>query len=298
MQAKVYRANIDRAKKDLMAFFNADSTDRSHWIFDYARKRPHFDKIQWHSGSMFWGHQLKVLFEDRHFHWNIGFALKQLVDEGELILMTERSQDVRKELARLPQANINRINLYRKKKRYYIRNTKKLLKLLNKWWDPVYFKGIGVHGESASELTFHRLGFKIAGRHTNEFNGIRYSQGDKNLDFILEKDNLNYGVEVKNTIGYPGYEDFKEKTFQLCDELEIIPWWISRNAPFNWNNDIKELEGFIYRNKAIIFPPISRQLRDQIWYQTGIPITLDEALPLKIQKQMERQFEKDSEIFG
>lgn len=298
MRARVYQAHIEKAKRDLMAFFNVETSDRSHWVFDYARKRPHFDKIQWHSGSVFWEHQLKVLFEDKHFHWNIGYALRQLVDEGELIKLTERSRSIRKELAQLPNVNVNRINLYyRSSIRYYIRNTRILLNLLNTWWDPVYFKGIGIHGETTSEMTFRRLGFQVESQHTNEFKGKKYSKGEKNLDFILSKDTQDYGVEIKNTVGYPEYDEFQEKTYELCEELKLIPWWISRYAPNNWFNEIKQLEGFIFRNKAILFPTISRPLADRIWYQTGIPVTLAEVLPLKIQKQMERQHEKNRAVF-
>lgn len=282
-----------------MDFFAADPTDRSHWIFDFARTRPHFDKIQWHSGAVFWEHQLKVLFEDKHFHWNIGYALRQLVNEGELIRLTERSRAIRKELANLPNVNVNRINLYYHSSiRYYKRNTRILLDLLNTWWDPDYFKGIGIHGEATSEMTFKRLGFQVEGRHANEFKGKKYSRGEKNHDFILSKDEQYYGVEVKNTVGYPEYDEFQEKTFKLCDELELIPWWISRYAPNNWFNEIRQLEGHIFRNKAILFPTISRPLANRIWYQTGIPVTLAEALPLEIQNRMERQHKKNIDVFS
>lgn len=293
LRKRIIRGYINKAKKDLMDFFNADPSDRSHWIYDYARELTDFDDLKWDSSSVFWQSQLKVLFEDKHFHWNLGKALDELIREGELALLTHKSPIVRSEISKFSPQRIHKLKLvYHRSNRYYKRKTRNLVRLLNEWWTPAYSEGIGEYGETVAELTFHRLNLEVVGRNTNEFRGRKYTLSNKDLDFILEKDGMNYGVEVKNITGYPDYKEFKEKTFRICEKLGIIPWWICRNAPKSWFTEIKRLEGFIFINKALIIQSLERPLAERIWYETGIPIRIADTLPQKVTNQIQNQHNK------
>jgi hypothetical protein len=49
-------------------------------------------------------------------------------------------------------------------------------------------------------------------------------------NFIFERDEIAYGVEVKNTLGYMNYEEFVIK-IALCEEIGIRPVLMARMLP-------------------------------------------------------------------
>jgi len=69
---------IKKAKKDIMSFFY--DKDRIHWIYKYGNNA----NANVTGKSVFYFQQLKILFEEKYFHWNTGYALYELVEEGEL----------------------------------------------------------------------------------------------------------------------------------------------------------------------------------------------------------------------
>ena len=80
-----------------------------------------------------------------------------------------------------------------------------------------------------------------------------WNETNHDLDFIVEKDGIFYGIEVKNTLPYMEREEFNIK-LKICRYLGIAPLWILRNAPANQFDQIKKAGGFILRFKSQIYP--------------------------------------------
>jgi len=253
------RTIVKKAKRDILSFFYDD--ERLHWIYNYG------DNLNSSvSGkSVFYLQQLKVLFENKYFHWNTGFALQELVAEGELINWKENLRDV-------SGKNIKRISLYRRPDiRYFKKNAKKILECIN-YFDENFNKACGRWGEFLTEHFLLKNEFRIIDRHTNKFNDKKWEDTDHDLDLITTKDDLYYGIEVKNRFEYMDKEEFKIKIYDICSYLNLIPVCVSRFAPYYW---LKELSGYggrllIFKRK--IFPLGFENLAHEIWDATLLPV--------------------------
>jgi len=130
---------------------------------------------------------------------------------------------------------------------------------------------------------FASLGFRVVDRNTNEFMGRKWTLTDHNLDFIVEKDGIYYGVEVKNTLSYMEKEEFDIK-LKLCNYLGLVPLWILRNAPGNQFDRMKEVGGFILKFKSQIYPIGFEDLVKDIWNLMRLPVAVWERFPEKQEK--------------
>jgi hypothetical protein len=84
---------------------------------------------------------------------------------------------------------------------------------------------------------FADVQFVLRKRETNEYGERKWTRTNHDLDFIFERDGLAYGVEVKNTLGYP---DSKEITIKilLAQHLNVGPVFVARMMPKTVINDI------------------------------------------------------------
>jgi hypothetical protein len=58
---------------------------------------------------------------------------------------------------------------------------------------------------------FARHEFVMKGRNTQSYGGKDWTKSGHNLDFIFGRDDIAYGVEVKNTLGYMEQEELRTK---------------------------------------------------------------------------------------
>ena len=63
---------------------------------------------------------------------------------------------------------------------------------------------------------FARSQFVMRGRDARNYGGREWTQTDHDLDFIFERDGRVYGVEVKNTLRYIDYAEFRTK-IEMCE---------------------------------------------------------------------------------
>jgi len=178
--------------EDVRSFFN----DKNHWVYHYGTASSCNPNMPYHRK------QIEVLFETKYFHWVTDRAVNMLLKEGFL-------KEVK---TTKPNAKF----VYRHDVRYIKREIKKREKILLHYSDPIITKAIGDYAEMLLSFLFRIKGFKIAGCNTNEYKGVRWEESDNNLDFILEKDNISYGVEVKNTLSYLEKNEFEIK-IRMCE---------------------------------------------------------------------------------
>ncbi len=153
----------DKIKEDILNFFYDDS--KNHWIYRYKNNR----KANINGSMVFYLKQLKVLFEDRYFHWNTDKAIKELANDGKLInwydyyiQKGEKNRKVRVSLFRRPD------------QRYFKKNSKTLLKHIQ-YFDYDMNQAIGRQAELLTKMMFYKLGFQVNACHTNEFRGKKYT---------------------------------------------------------------------------------------------------------------------------
>lgn len=174
-----------------------------------------------HREQVFFSRQMEVQQEKQFFHWITNRALHRLRDEG-LILNETRA------LKTGGTINV----LWFRGYRFYRRNAKRLVDLVEEYADPNIGGVIGLHGEMMVLEGFARNQFVMRGRNIREFEGRIWTRTNHNLDFIFEKDKRAYGVEVKNTLGYMDQEEFKIK-IEMCQFLGTTTTFRSQNAPQN-----------------------------------------------------------------
>ena len=120
----------------------------------------------------------------------------------------------------------------------------------------------------------------------------KWTKSEHDLDFIVEKDGVYYGVEVKNTLPYMPLEEFKIK-LEICKHLNLLPLWILRNAPKNQIDEIKRHEGLILKFKSQVFPIGFEELTTEIWKYTRLPATVWDKFGEKLEKIVMKYHEKN-----
>jgi len=133
---------------------------------------------------------------------------------------------------------------------------------------------VGRHAELAWYHAFKRNKWIIFPEDENNLQGIKAYRGRKasvenDIDFIVEKDNIAYGVEIKNGLGYP--DDLYWK-FTVAAELGTIPIFIVR-----WLNPaqiplIRELRGECIIYGEALYPKTYESLVEDCRKTLGMPI--------------------------
>lgn len=234
-------------KENIRSFFK----DPRHWTYQYGTPTPSCNPNSPHHRK-----QIEVIFEDKYFHWVTNRAVDSLVDEG---------------FPGLEKRDIAHF-VYRSDIRYIRREINRRAKIISRYTDPTITKAIGdLH--KCCFFMFRLNGFRIVGEDTNEYRGLRWEETGHDLDFIIEKDSIAYGVEVKNTLPYMEEDELKIK-LKMCEFLGLIPLWILRNAPAVQFEQMKPCNGFILKFKTQIYPPGQEPLIRDMWEIMRLPVSI------------------------
>lgn len=210
--------------------------------------------------KVFYSRQLELIFEDTYFHWITNRAVNSLIEVGFL------NSDERKLES---SGNIHLV--WHKSNRNYKKSAKEVFNLVEQYSDPAISYELGSHLERLILEGFASNKFLLEGRDINEFNNIKWSSSNHNLDFIFSKDNIIYGVEVKNMLGYMDYEEFKIK-IDICFTLGLIPIFVCRMLPKSWIREINDLGGFCLILKFQIYPPFFKSLVNELKNKLLLPV--------------------------
>ncbi len=204
-----------------------------------------------HPEKVFYGRQVEVLLEDRHspwvvsqghFHWITRKALNELVKEQLL------KSDVQ------VTAGNNKVRLYwAKKNRYAKRAAKRIVELVDDHTSPELGRALGQHTEVAFAVALALKGFQLRARGARQHRNQIWTETEHDLDWILERDGIAWGVEIKNTWAYIPLEEMQLKV-KLCAHLGVRPLFIVRAAAKSYIDKVRDAGGFtlVFRNQ--IFP--------------------------------------------
>jgi hypothetical protein len=219
-----------------------------------------------HRENVFFSNQLAVQNEREYFHWVTSRAVDDLVGLG--AIMTETR----------PLAGGSSIKLlWHRSHRYYKRDAKRLITLVEEYGSPNMRAAIGLHGETMVLEGFARREFVMRGRHAREFNGKKWTNSQHNLDFIFERDGQAYGVEVKNTLSYMDQAELNTK-LAMCEHLQIKPVFAVRMLPKNWINDVIAAGGYAMIMRYQLYPWTHADLARRVARELDLPVDAPRAL--------------------
>ena len=219
-----------------------------------------------HNDEVFFSRQIEVQNEARYFHWITNRAIRDLVDEG--ILQSE-SRNLRS------GGSIKLI--WNKSYRFYRRSAARLVRVVEEYSDPNIGAALGLQGEFIVLEAFARNQFVMKGRHVREYSGAIWSQSEHDLDFVFERDSIAYGVEVKNTLGYMDYGEFKTKV-SVATHLGLRPVLAVRMIPKSWIHELNEIGGYALIMKYQLYPWSHKDLARKVAKELGLPVDAPRAL--------------------
>jgi hypothetical protein len=204
---------------------------------------------------------LKVRLEDKFFPWVTGRALGSMVGMGRIVkqgLPGRRGRIETRNFYTLPDFDYDEIvGEIREKKSV----STEVNAMLTGHAPAAYF------AEDLFERAFDALGFEIIERDAYEYKEKRVTgvKGKElpNLDFILERDKVAYGVDVKNWIRYE-YNTRLEVIFKvgLALQLELVPFIVARYVDKDTiYKEIISKGGICYPFRTLLFSPTSLHLR-------------------------------------
>ncbi len=222
-----------------------------------ARLTDFFEK---HGENVFFSKQIEVLQENEFYHWLTNRALRALVAKGFL-------RNEPRKLATGATINL----LWHHAYRYYKRAAARLVALVNEYADPNVGAALGLQGEALVLEGFARRHFLMKARDVNEYGGQKWSSSEHNLDFVFERDQRAYGIEVKNTLKYMGEPEFRLK-IQMNQHLGLTPVFACRMLPRRWIIDLVQAGGFALILKWQLYPWTHLTLARRVHQELGLPV--------------------------
>jgi hypothetical protein len=98
--------------------------------------------------------------------------------------------------------------------------------LIAEFSEPIFTRALGHQGESLTDAAWARMGFKIEAMKVKEVGGRRWPHSDHDLDRLIVRDGIAWGVEIKNKLGYIDQGEFQTKLamchFSVCDRCSSL----------------------------------------------------------------------------
>lgn len=219
-----------------------------------------------HRSEVFFANQLAIRHEAEFFHWITYRAIADLLQEGLIVTETRK-------LASGSDIKL----LWHRGHRYFKRDAKRVVELVEEYGSPNMSAAIGLHGETMILEGFARRQFVMQARHARAFSGRTWTESNHNLDFIFERDGIAYGVEVKNTLSYMEEAELSMKT-AMCKYLDLIPVFAVRMLPKSWINDLVKSGGYAMILKYQLYPWTHGDLARKVANELGLPVDAPKAL--------------------
>lgn len=254
---------LTSVKQDVKSFF----LDDNHWAYQFGSASTSCNK-----DSVFYKKQIQVIFEDRYPHDITGKAVNELIYEKFL-----------KSAPRTFEKNMKTIFVSRQNLRYTALKIKEKIHIMERFSDDELNDGVGKYAEILFSHMFEKNQFQIIGRNTKTFRGRTWHKSSKDLDFIIERDGISYGVEIKNRFDYMRYYEFQDK-LEMCQFLGLLPVFPLRCPSPHQFELMKETGGLALKFKSRVFPPGNQKLVTDIWNHLRLPVTIWEAIPKPIER--------------
>jgi hypothetical protein len=223
--------------------------------------------------------EVKVRLEDKFFPWVTGRALRLMVETGLVLkqgLSGRRGRIETKNFYSLPDLSYDEIVGEMREKRGI---SKEVNAMLTGHAPATYF------AEDLFERAFISLGFDIIARDASEYKGRKVAgvsgKEPPNLDFILERDKVAYGVDIKNWIRFEATTRNEViSKVELSQQLGTVPFIIARYVDKDTMfRRIISVGGICYMFKTLLFSPNFVSLALKANQLLGYPVVALDRLP-------------------
>lgn len=254
----------EQAKRDVKSFF----LDINHWAYEYGSPTPLCNP-----DSPYHRKQIEVLFESKYQHWVTDRAVTSLIGEG---FLRERSYQLPDfELSFVYRYNLRRIAMAMRER----------VGITRRYSHVSVSTATGGQAEFWALFLFKSNAFRTIDKHINEYQGIVWTKTGHDLDFIMEKDGIAYGVEVKNKFPYVD-DDLFDIKLDICRHLRLKPLFFFRMASYLQIQKAKKQGGKIIVFKSKIFPPGNEPLVNEIWNNMRLPVSIWKDVPPPITQSL------------
>lgn len=216
--------------------------------------------------KVFFSRQLEVLFERTYFHWVTNRAIHQL----------EAERKITSEMRRLRTGGEVKL-IWNRAYRYYRRAAVEVVRLIEAYADPNIGGALGLHGEMLVLEAFARNQFVLRGRSVRELDGFAWKESEHNLDLVFQRDGVTYGIEVKNTLSYIDYREFRIK-IRLCKTLGLRPVFAVRMLPKTWIEELWREGGYAMILQYQLYPWSHQELARRVRTEFGLPVDAPRAI--------------------
>lgn len=226
--------------------------------------------------SVFYSRQLEVLFEVEYFHWVTNRAVRRLVEEGRIHTET-------RQLSTGSEIKL----LWHRRYRFYRRSAEEVFRLVDEYTVSATDGALGLQGEHLTLAAFARQRFVLVGEESRAYGGRSWEHTRHDLDFIFERDDTGYGVEVKNTLGYLDVGEFVTKV-KLSRHIGVRPVFVVRALPKTWVQVLYLAGGYAMIMRYQFYPWTHQDLASRIRTQLRLPVDT----PRRIEAGTMQRFEK------
>lgn len=216
---------------------------------------------------VFYSRQLEVLLEKKYFHWITNRAVRALVAQRQLAV------------EEMPLSEKTKIKfLFKRGLRYRSRAIKRSLDIVQQYSHQELAEACGNQAEMLFLTALAERGFQCHGRDINRFQGKQWTDTNHDLDFIVARDGVTYGVEVKNRWDYIGRKELMVK-LKMCDFLGLRPLLIMRALPKTYIYEINQYGGFALLFEAQVYPFGYKKLAQNIQEVLGLKADCPRTIP-------------------
>ncbi len=216
-------------------------------------------------GTVFYTQQLKILLEERFTYRETAEALRDLVRTHEITPIERQSANV---------------SFYRhRRNRSYVANVQRAIQTLSKMSNDNFCWFLGRTGQKVAEAALTELDFSVVGTETRSYRLRTCSTTRADLDLIVERHSVGYGVEVKNRLDHIDLCDLKTK-LMVSDSLGLLPIVVLRSAPSTHLNMVRARGGVAVELGSQVYSSLDRQFAGEVRERFGLPIIdIEEAVP-------------------
>jgi len=221
--------------------------------------------------------EIKVALEDGPFHWVTANAIRKLYQEGKLRRRRRSYGDTKGKKAsfyypsELRYADV--VDVIEEKLPIIAAYTE-----LNE--NPNQRQRLGHLAEDFIMPLFEKAGYIVVAKDTRFFRGRLWPRRT-DLDFIVygEEENRWYGVQIKNSLDYPEWDDIAE-LIDICNFLKIVPWLIARICPKDYAWELIQCGGFVtlFWERRWLLTKENKEIAEKIARKTAIKVTTMDKL--------------------
>jgi hypothetical protein len=209
--------------------------------------------------AVYYGRQLEVALEKTFYHWITKKALNELAASGKIAFETDEVREYSPHF------------YWPVRHRYPRRQIAEILGLVGEFSEPGFTHAVGHHGEMLTDIAFANMGFRVLARKVQAVDDRTWTESGHDLDRLIVRDGVRYGVEIKNTLAYVDQKELGIK-LRMCGHFGVRPLIICRMLPSSYIYRINWSGGFALLFGAQQYPLMAGDLAGRVRGCLGFPV--------------------------